>query len=85
MTPGDLYVKVNISAWRFESMDKAPAIVILCLERGLESLCNNELCVCVFTNVIPTDTSRPISSKKGVVKLVLCHGEIIENQIYIKC
>lgn len=87
MTPGHLYVKVNISAWRFDKSGQGSCQCgfILTAEKEVlwhrvaeECVCGTLwVCVCecielLFTNLIPIDTSHLVRSEKVLSGLFSC-------------
>lgn len=83
MTPGHLYVKVNISAWQFDKSGQGycQCGFILAAEKEvlwhrvvMKCVCGT-LCVCVelvFTNLIPIDTSHLVWPEKVLSGLLSC-------------
>lgn len=83
MTPGHLYVKVNISAWQFDKSGQGSCQCgfILAAEKEvlwhrvvMKCVCGT-LCVCVelvFTNLIPIDTSHLVWPEKVLSGLLSC-------------
>lgn len=78
MTPGHLYVKVNISAWRFDKRGQGSCQCGFILAAEKEVLWHRVyVCVCecielLFTNLIPIDTSHLVRSEKVLSGLFSC-------------